>query len=140
MVDLWRVAREGTGWGEPERVSASTPRDDLYPSLDEEGRLYFGNPLVADEGPGHWRVVSAQPADDEDDGEYEEPVPIPGGVKREPHWAFNPAVSPDGRRLLFTRLNPIDAQATGFGELYVAHLEGEGAEAHWGEPVNLGPR
>ena len=139
VVDLWRVPREAEGWGPPERVSASTPRDDLYPSLDLEGRLYFGNPIEAVEGPGHWRVVGAQPAGDGYDGWYEEPVPIPGGVNTETHWAFNPAVSPDGRRLLFTRLNPTDPQATGFGELYTAHLDGEGTEARWSDPVNLGP-
>jgi hypothetical protein len=66
---------------------------------------------------------------------FAEPEPVRGGVNSERSWAFNPAVSPDGRQMVFTRLDPVDPQATGFGELYLSRLDDAG---EWSEAVNLG--
>ncbi|TVP45785.1 MAG: hypothetical protein EA350_08415 [Gemmatimonadales bacterium] len=131
VADLWRVSREEGGWGSPERLAISTLGDDLYPSLDADGNLYFANAVPRGEGPDHWRIVVARAAPDG----WTDPEPVPGGVNSEDAWAFNPAVSPDGRQMVFTRLNPLEARATGFGELYRSRLDDTGA---WTDAVNLG--
>jgi hypothetical protein len=131
VVDLWRVPREEGRWGSPERLAISTPADDLYPSLDQHGNLYFANPVPRGEGPGHWRIVVARATPEG----FAEPEPVRGGVNSERSWAFNPAVSPDGRQMVFTRLDPVEPQATGFGELYLSRLDEAG---EWSEAVNLG--
>src|SRR5690606_6174455 len=43
-LDLWSVAREGDGWGDPVHLGAvNSPRDELYPSVTADGTLYFGS-------------------------------------------------------------------------------------------------
>jgi len=132
VADLWRVTLEAGGWGSPERLAISTPRDDLYPSVDANGTVYFANSVPRGEGPDHWRILVARATS----LGLTDPEPVTGGVNSEGSWAFNPAVTPDGRQMVFTRLNPTEAQATGFGELYLSRLDDLG---NWTEAVNLGP-
>lgn len=123
-ADLWRVERAGTGWGAPERLAISSDRDELFPSLDGAGRLFFARPVP--DRDGEWGIWMAEP----DGHGFGEPRPLGPEVNRPGTWNFNPAVLPGGDRLLFTRLVPADAQATGFGRIHLAQREGEGwAEA-----------
>ena len=135
-VDLWRVPREGEGWGEAERLDASSDRDDLFPSLDPEGRLYFARPLPNPDRGGEWGIWVAQPRASGQG--WDEPQPLGDQVNAPGWWSFNPVVSADGELLVFTRLNPADAPATGFGELHWSPREGTGwGPAHpVGDPVN----
>lgn len=126
VIDLWMMERDGNGWSEPERLPINLSEDALYPSVDAEGILYFASPLP-DGGP--WRIMAAHPTSDG----YADPQPVPGDVNVEGNWSFNPAVSADGTRLVFTRLNPADAQTTGFGELFVSIREG----STWREAIPL---
>ena len=43
--DIWRVSREGAGWGPPENLgeTINTPADEMFPSFREDGRLYFSS-------------------------------------------------------------------------------------------------
>jgi peptidoglycan-associated lipoprotein len=43
--DIWRVPREGAGWGPPENLgeTINTPADEMFPSFREDGRLYFSS-------------------------------------------------------------------------------------------------
>ena len=43
--DIWRVAREGAGWGLPENLgeTINTAADEMFPSFREDGRLYFSS-------------------------------------------------------------------------------------------------
>ena len=43
--DIWRVAKEGAGWGTPENLgeTINTPADEMFPSFREDGRLYFSS-------------------------------------------------------------------------------------------------
>lgn len=47
---------------------------------------------------------------------------------------IDPFVSPDGRRLFFSSIRPVDGQPRGDADLWVVEREGEG----WGPPVHLG--
>ena len=43
--DIWRVPREGAGWGPPENLgeTINTPADEMFPSFRKDGRLYFSS-------------------------------------------------------------------------------------------------
>lgn len=43
--DIWRVPREGAGWGPPENLgeTINTPANEMFPSFREDGRLYFSS-------------------------------------------------------------------------------------------------
>jgi peptidoglycan-associated lipoprotein len=43
--DIWRVAKDGAGWGLPENLgeTINTPADEMFPSFREDGRLYFSS-------------------------------------------------------------------------------------------------
>ena len=43
--DIWRVPREGAGWGLPENLgeTINTAADEMFPSFREDGRLYFSS-------------------------------------------------------------------------------------------------
>jgi len=113
-IDLWRVQRRGLGWGRPERLPVSTSEDELFPSVDREGRLYFARPLP--DRQGEWGIWVAEA----DDGGSVTPRPLGPEVNRPGAWNFNPEISSDGARLLFTRLIPDEAAATGFGRIHLA--------------------
>lgn len=131
---IWVVERDGDGWGEARFVGTATPEDDLYPSVDAAGNLYFATPLPRPDLPQTWNIWVARATAD---GRLD-PVPLGDGVNTPATWDFNPAISPDGERLVFTRLDPADAVATGFGELHVSFLHrGEWTTArNLGAPVN----
>lgn len=116
VADLWKVERVGTGWGEPERIPASSDRDDLYPSVDRWGNLYYATPGQHADLGDSWNVWVARRVA----GGRAAPEPVAGGVNTADTWDFNPAISWDGRRLVFTRLDPANAVDTGFGELHVS--------------------
>ena len=74
--DIWRVSREGAGWGPPENLgeTINTPADEMSPSFREDGRLYFSSdgrvglggldiyeatllPKEKDSDPDKWQVL-----------------------------------------------------------------------------------
>jgi hypothetical protein len=135
-MDLWQVERGPNGWGTPTHIASPSldGYDELYPSVDRAGNLYFA------------RVKAPIPTEDVDifvarrlsDGTYGPASRVVGGVDTPQRWEFNPEISPDGRTLLFVRLDLPDALPDlgyGFGDLYVSRLQ----DGLWSAATNLGP-
>ena len=139
-IDLWMVERTSDGWSEPIHLGPelNTPTaDELYPSVDANGTLYFASGPFFPQPGRHWDIYSA-----ERDGDGFAPrVALGPGVNTvpsasDPHlqaaWEFNPEISVDGKTLVFTSLRP---GGFGLGDLYVSHL----VDGEWTPAENLGP-
>src|SRR5688572_26588510 len=135
-MDLWKVDRVGNAWGTPVHIPLPSLAgyDELYPSVDRDGTLYFA------------RVKAPIPTEDVDifrsrrlsDGSYGPAERVPGSVNTPVRWEFNPEISPDGRTLLFVRLDLPDALPDlgyGFGDLYVSRVQ----DGLFGAAQNIGP-
>lgn len=138
-LDLWRVARRGAGWGEPERLGpeVNTDADELYASLASDGTMYFASGPAAPAPGKHWDIYRARPT-----GSGFSPREALGpGVNTRPSaadatpvaaWEFNPEISADGTLLIFASLRP---GGYGLGDLYASRL----VDGHWAQAQNLGP-
>jgi len=134
-LNTWVVERVGDGWSEPTILpTVNSTNDDLYPSVDRYGNLYFASTRIRPGLQQGWNIWMARKTAEG----YAEPEPLGDGINSEHTWEFNPAISPDGRRLLFTRLDIRDAVGTDLGEIMVSHLHrGAWTEArNMGAPVN----
>ncbi|MGH8966317.1 MAG: TolB family protein, partial [Actinomycetes bacterium] len=132
-MDLWIAKRTWHGWGEPQHLgnAVNSPGDELYSSMDRFGTLYFGSDRGGEFGV--YRSLRGR------DGSYGPAEPVVGGVNTNLRWEFNPEISPDGRTLLFVRLDFPDSlpdQGYGFGDLYVSRRNPDGS---FGTAVNLDP-
>ena len=139
-IDLWMVERTSAGWGEPVHLGDavnSPTADELYPSVDAAGTLYFASGPFFPQPGRHFDIYVA-----EREGEGFAPrVALGSGVNTQPSvtdpnlqaaWDFNPEISVDGKTLVFTSLRP---GGYGFGDLYVSHRDG----GEWTPARNLGP-
>ena len=136
-MDLWMVRRTLRGWSQPIHLGNlvnAEGYDELYPSADLLGNLYFA------------RVKAPEPTEDVQiwrsrlrrDGSYGPPELLGPGVNTSERWEFNPEISPDGRTLLFVRLDRDDGledQGHGWGDLYASRQ----VRDVFSEAVNLGP-
>ncbi len=135
-ADTWMVERTPTGWSEPINLgpAVNSRNDDLYASADAAGNLYFASTRALPDGsrefPNLWNIWRSRYVD----GEYQPAELLGPGVNSDDSWQFNPAISPDGRRLVFTRLNVLAQQETNFGEIHVSHLH----QGQWTPAQNLG--
>ena len=131
-LDLWVAVRTVNGWSEPRHLGAAvnSPRDELYPSVDASGMLYFGSDREG--GVGGWDIYRSTVTGRDPDGipQYAsaENVGAPVNTSR---WEFNPAISTDGNTLIFTGLNY--PGGAGFGDLYEARRTTSG----WSTPTSL---
>src|SRR5690606_28411238 len=73
------------------------------------------------------------------DGSYGIARKLGPGINTPDRWEYNPEISPDGRTLLFARLDrPDDGQPDagyGYGDLYVSRKH----HRTWSTGLNLGP-
>ena len=136
-MDLWMVRRTRFGWGQPVHLGdvSIDGYDELYPSADFRGNLYFARvkaPVPTD-NVNIWRSERRL------DGSYAPPELLGPGVNTAERWEYNPEISPDGRVLLFARMDfPSDAlpdAGFGYGDLHVSYATGSGFSAG----QNLGP-
>jgi hypothetical protein len=117
-------------------ADVNSPADELYPSVDANGTLYFASgPLFPQPG-RHFDIYRAERAGDGFAPREALPAavntsPVPGGGLQDA-WEFNPEISVNGKTLLFTSLRP---GGHGLGDLYVSRFE-SGA---WTSARNLGP-
>ncbi|MPZ17610.1 MAG: hypothetical protein GEV06_06835 [Luteitalea sp.] len=124
-TDLWVVHRTNRGWSPPVNLgpAVNSPGNELYPSADLWGNLYFGS-----DREGQWDIWRSSVRFD---GSYRPAEKIGPGVNTD-FWEFNPEISPDGRMLLFASAGRADS----FGDvdLYVSRL----AHGRFGRAENLG--
>ena len=122
-VDVWYADRRPDGsWGQAVHVpQASSPGDDLYPSIDRDGSLLVGSDRSGS-GFDIWRVPRLP------SGGWAAAAPLPEPVTTT-GWEFNPAVTPDGAALVFTARSR--SGGAGEGDLFVARAQAGG----WSDPV-----
>jgi Tol biopolymer transport system component len=127
--DIWVVSRKGSGWGEPKHLGpvVNSPADELYPSVDANGVLYFASERPG--GFGGWDIYRSRVVDGK-----RRPAQNLGAAINGELWDFNPYITPDGRTLLFTGLNHPDG--FGLGDLYSSTRRG----GEWQRRKNLGDR
>jgi Tol biopolymer transport system component len=138
-IDIWYVDRTPDGWGDPVRLGAeiNSADDELYPSADANGTLYFASgPLFPQPGK-HFDIYSAERAGDgfaprQALGPAINTTPTPNDAGLQDAWEFNPEISVDGKTLLFTSLRP---GGYGLGDIYVSHF----VKGEWTPTQNLGP-
>jgi Tol biopolymer transport system component len=127
-LDLWYVERTPDGWSEPRNLGEVNSRyDELYPSVAPDGTLYFGSNRPG--GSGGWDIWKALPGKDL---RYGPAIHLPNVNSAADE--FNPAISPDGRYLVFTSIGR--TENLGMGDLYVSWRNGP----YWSLPVRLNPR
>ena len=128
-ADIWVVGRRGSGWGEPRHLGAdlNSRYDELYPSVDANGVLYFASDRPG--GFGGWDIYRSRVVDGE-----RRPARNLGAAINSGEWEFNPFITADGRTLIFTGLNQPDG--FGLGDLYASVLR----KGEWQPRQNLGAR
>lgn len=121
-LDIWVVHRTPRGWSAPIHLGANvnSAGDELYPSVDWWGNLYFGR--WKDDG--DWDIYRSRRRAN---GTYAPAEPLGPGVNTPDLWEFNPEISPDGRTLLFTRL--VSFTGPPWGELHSTRVQPNGSVA-----------
>lgn len=125
--DLWSVAHRRDGsWGTPRHLGqVNSSSDELYASIDRNGRLYFGSNRDAAQW-DVWRSTRQR------NGGFGAASKLGTGVNTPTFWEFNPEISPSGKVLLFTALSqPGDY---GWGDLHASVVVGN----YQSPAVNLG--
>lgn len=123
-ANLWKVAREGKGWGQPVWLGGvvnATPFL-VSPSIAADGTLYF----IQHDDDGAMHIYSSRLAG----GKYLPPARVMIG---DPAVStHDPAIAPDGSFIVFG----YGKTTAGLGRLCIAFREGD----HWSEPVDLGDK
>jgi len=115
-AELFRVDRDGEGWGEPVHLAElGSDGDELGPSASADGMLWFASDRAG--GSGGWDLYTAQPTAEG----FAEPEPV--ATLNSAVWEFNPAIDAAGSQLLFTSINR--QGGSGLGDLYVAVRDGD---------------
>jgi Tol biopolymer transport system component len=93
--DIWVVERSGDGWGEPRRLPSpiNSERDELHPTVDRDGNLYFASNRPGAAAVDIYRAALVN-------GHYDDPVRLESAVNS-PGLDTQPAISPDGTVLVF---------------------------------------
>lgn len=126
--NLWRVARRGEFWNEPEYLSAlSSDKHDLYPSLSSDGTLYF--PSFRNEQRQLYFAESVM-------GQFGSVQAMPAHIYGENARIGDSAVSRDGKMIFFSISNRADSK--GRGDLYLSRkIKGQWTVAEpLGDKVN----
>ena len=121
---LWRVDREGAGWGDPRRLpDAVNDGARIYsPSVAADGSVYFQKPVATSRT---FRLFRSQYRD----GRYQAPTPVPIGPEAADER--DPAISPDETFIVYSaNYGPRGAP----NRLYIAFRQGD----HWSPPTDLG--
>jgi Tol biopolymer transport system component len=125
--DLWRVSYGATGFGTPVHLDGpNTDANELYPSIDRDGTLYFGSNRDAEQW-DVWRSTRQA------NGSFSAASKLGDAVNTPDYWEFNPEISPNGKTLLFVSL--LRPTGFGWGDIYRSDLRKDGFTL----AANLGP-
>lgn len=125
--DIWKVTRNGKGWGRPENLGAiiNTDSDEFYPSIAKSGNLYFTAAYVS--GIGKEDIYMSTFSNNK----YQKPMALDTAVNSK-LYEFNAFVSPDEQYILFTSYGRKDD--AGGGDLYISLKDKNGK---WNSARNL---
>lgn len=128
--DIWQVDVNDGAWGTPDRLNENinTDANEYYPSVDNQGTLYFTAEYNSATGEDIWRSRL-------ENGEYQPRQALSGALNTE-HDEFNAFVDPDGDFMLFSSFGRSDG--LGGGDLYRSTRSGSGFSAgvNFGADVN----
>jgi Tol biopolymer transport system component len=119
--DIWRTHRVGDKWSEPERLSSdiNSAADETYPSLTEQGKLYFSSGRT---GKNNKDIFYAERLEDG----FENPVRLNDIVNS--HWEGDIFISPKEDYMIFASFG----RDSGSG-LYITFKK----EGEWGLPQRM---
>jgi WD40-like Beta Propeller Repeat len=123
---LWRVSRQGDGWGAPVLLPETVNRFDstFSPAIAADGSLYF----MAATGPGgHFQLYCSQFRH----GRYRTPELLPFSAGQ--YGGVDPAVAPDQSFIVFASNRPPAPAHQSY--VFIAFRTG----GRWGEPIPLPP-
>jgi WD40-like Beta Propeller Repeat len=125
-ANLWRVNREGEGWGPPKRLPDTVNRGTgvFEPSIVADGSLYFMDAHL----PGRFRIYRSQYKA----GAYQEPDLIPFSAENWSDW--DATVAPDESFMVFASDRPPVIASHG-DDLFIAFRK----SGSWGQITHLGP-
>ena len=130
------VEKQGNTWSEPKNIGLVERFPELksvsWPSITENGTLYFGGDTVGSE----WGFIKdfvicrAQPVN----GEYTTVELLPPVINMPGTWNYSPFIAPDESYLIFSSTRP--GSLDDHGDLYISFHDMN--EDTWSEPINLG--
>lgn len=128
---VWVATRRGAGWSNARPLPGATNEDHLHwqVSIDRDGVLYFGSARAGGRGRDDIFMAPTSAADPTA-GSWS----VPGGINSPAHES-TPFVSPDGRYLIFSRMQMGEGEGYGGADLFVSF---RGADGSWGVARNLG--
>ena len=128
LNDIWIAERTATGWGVPFNAgqAVNSPANELYPSADLWGNLFF----ASNRDRGQWDLYRSARLPN---GRYAPAQKLPGNVTHPSRWEFNPEISPNGQTLLYATYGRPDSY--GDVDIYVSDL----VNGKFSAPRNLGP-
>jgi len=123
--DIWQVELNGEEWGKakPLENGVNTAAQEVYPTIDKDGTLYFASNRSGGYG-GHDIYI----AENSGTGWHAENA---GPVVNSASSDSNPFIMPDGETLVF-----YCNKETGYGEVDLYRTNG--GPGGWSTPVNLG--
>lgn len=126
-AEIFRVDREGDGWGEPVHLAELGSTDDeLGASVTSDGIVWFASDRPG--GAGGWDLYTAEPSGDG----FAELRPVDDF--NTPGWEFNPAINAAGDLIVFTGIGRRGAGT--LGDLLYATLTDDGWSADEPVPMN----
>lgn len=128
--DIWYVTRKdlNSQWSEPINIGApiNTKDDEFYPSVSNNGNLYFTSTGHHSKGKDDIFVSKYS------NNAYQNPESVSDSINSA-GFEFNAFIAPDESSIVFTGYNKIDG--LGSGDLYISYKKQNGG---WTTAVNLG--
>ncbi len=127
--NIWFSDRVDDNWGNPVALDTliNTRGDEFYPSVSEDGDLYFT--ATREEGLGLEDIFHSTFVN----GEFQRPVALDSTINSS-RYEFNAYISPDEELIIFSSYGRQDG--FGGGDLYYSTRNENGS---WNKSINMGP-